>query len=49
MLGNSQIPLAAGENIGTQVKRLIPEVMRDHPLIEIYTLGLMPRGDHELD
>lgn len=49
MLGNSQIPLTKGENLGTQLKRLVPEIMRQYPLIDIYVLGLMPRGDHELE
>lgn len=42
-IGNNHIPLEQGENLGTQVKRLIQEIRKFNPFITIYILGLLPR------
>lgn len=48
-VGNNQIPLQRGENLGTQIKKMIQEIRKFRPLIRIYILGLLPRPDNELE
>lgn len=49
VMGNNQIPMKEGENIGTQLKRLVPQIRKYRPLVKIFVSGLIPRGDHELE
>lgn len=46
-VGNNQLPLKKGENLGTQLQRMIPEIRKFKPLAEIVVLGMIPRGDNE--